>query len=48
MYMITKRKINFSIAIASLSQTNIHKTIKNLEKLKTKPKELIVCFPFVK
>lgn len=43
--MTKKRKVNFSIAIASLSQTNIRKTIKNLEKLKTKPKELIVCFP---
>ena len=43
--MTNKRKINFSIAIASLNQTNIHKTIKNLERLKTKPKELVVCFP---
>ncbi len=43
--MTNKSKIFFSIAIASLSHTKIYKTIKNLEKLKTKPKEVIVCFP---
>ncbi len=43
--MTNKSKISFSIAIASLSHSNTFKTIKNLEKLKTKPKEVIVCFP---
>ncbi len=43
--MTNKSKISFSIAIATLSHSNIDKTIKNLEKLKTRPKEVIVCFP---
>ena len=43
--MTNKSKISFSIAIASLSHSNTFKTIKNLEKIKTKPKEVIVCFP---
>jgi len=43
--MINKSKISFSVAIASLSRSNINKTIKNLEKLKTRPKELVICFP---